>query len=110
MAKLTEEQKASRDSIAKSRELGEAITKQQRDAAAAANKAARDAARAAAREARRRKRARSDPFRTVAQQDEFTVPDADDLSTPVDVKRDPQGEIDTSGLSDDQIVNLGGGK
>ena len=110
MAKLTEEQKASRDSIAKSREMGEAITEQQRDAAAAANKAARDAARAAAREARRRKRARSDPFRTVAQQDEFTVPDADDLSTPVDVKRDPQGESDTSGLSDDQIVNLGGGK
>lgn len=110
MAKLTPEQIKTRGSIRESRKANVDLSQGQRDAAAAANKAARDAARVAARDARKRKRGRSDPFRSVAQQDEFTAPDAGDLSTPVDVKRDPQGKIDTSGLSDDQIVNLGGGK
>ena len=122
MAKLTPDQEETRLRIKGIRKINRRLDgkgglsssdydSEAREEAAAANRSARDAARAAAREARERKRQGQRRAAGVGKlQDEFTVPDADDLSTPVDVKRDPQGNIDTSGLSDDQIVNLGGGK
>tara|TARA_R100001509_G_scaffold112579_1_gene67976 strand:+ start:7683 stop:9611 length:1929 start_codon:yes stop_codon:yes gene_type:complete len=121
MAKLTQEQLRTRIDVRGMREVNRNLDGKAgldssdydqniRDQAAAANRSARDAARKAAREARERKRGRSGAFRTVAQQDEFTVPDAPDLNKPVDAKYTDGGEVDTSGLKDDQIINMGGGK
>jgi hypothetical protein len=122
MAKLTPKQIETRQAIKEEKKINKEagygnrlvghfdIDDQLRADAAKANREARDAARDAAREARRRKRGQSGPFRTVAQQDEFTVPDAPDLNKPVDAKYTDSGDVDTSGFKDDQIVNLGGGK
>jgi len=123
MAKLTPKQIETRKAVREERKVnfeagmgsrlyGDfAIDRRVRREAAEANREARDAARAAAREARRRKRQGQRRAAGVGKlQDEFIVPDAPDLNKPVDAKYTDGGEVDTSGLKDDQIINMGGGK
>ena len=122
MAKLTHEQEETRLRMKGIRKINQKIhgkgglsssdyDSDAREEAAAANRSARDAARAAAREARERKRQGQRRAAGVGKlQDEFTVPDAPDLNKPVDAKYTDGGEVDTTGLKDDQIINMGGGK
>ena len=110
MAKLTPEQIKTRGSIRESRKSNADLTQGQRDAAAAANVAARKAAKKAAADARRRNRSGVQPFGSLVQPDEMPAPAKVDLNKPIQPKRDDAGEIDTSGLQDNQIVDMGGGK